>query len=69
MDDDFCLLPEDLSEYIEEHTSPVEALLSALDRDTHVNVLCPRMLSGAYQGKLLEMREDLRSGVPAIRSL
>ena len=54
MDDDFCLLPEDLSEYIEEHTSPVEALLSALDRDTHVNVLCPRMLSGAYQGKLLE---------------
>ena len=54
MDDDFCLLPEELSEYIEEHTSPVESLLSALDRDTHVNVLCPRMLSGAYQGKLLE---------------
>ncbi len=52
--DDFCLLPEELSGYIEGHTSPVEPLLSALDRDTHVNVLCPRMLSGAYQGKLLE---------------
>ena len=54
MNEDFSLLDPALEAYVEASTSPVEPLLEALDRDTHVNVLCPRMLSGAYQGKLLE---------------
>lgn len=49
------LLPEDLMAYAEAHTTPADAFLQALERDTYVNVLCPRMISGAYQGKLLEM--------------
>lgn len=53
--EDFELIPEELDAYARAHTSPVDPLLEELDRDTHVNVLCPRMLSGAYQGKLLEM--------------
>ncbi|MDE6493232.1 MAG: O-methyltransferase [Bacteroidales bacterium] len=55
MDGDFALLPEDLMAYAEAHTSPAGSFLQALERDTYVNVLCPRMISGAYQGKLLEM--------------
>ncbi len=55
MDNDFTLIPEDLQRYAEAYTSPVGPLLDRLERDTHVNVLDPRMLSGAYQGKLLEM--------------
>ncbi|MDE5575237.1 MAG: O-methyltransferase [Bacteroidales bacterium] len=41
--------------YAEAHTTPADAFLQALERDTYVNVLCPRMISGSYQGKLLEM--------------
>lgn len=55
MDGDFDLLPEDLMAYACGHTTPADAFLQALERDTYVNVLCPRMISGAYQGKLLEM--------------
>lgn len=55
MNDDFNLIPRELEQYAQDHTSPVDPLLERLDRDTHVNVLCPRMLSGAYQGKMLEM--------------
>ena len=55
MDGDFDLLPEALMAYAEAHTTPADAFLQALERDTYVNVLCPRMISGSYQGKLLEM--------------
>lgn len=55
MDNDFTLIPEDLQLYAEAHTTAAGPLLERLERDTHVNVLDPRMLSGSYQGKLLEM--------------
>lgn len=55
MDGDFELLDTALSEYVCAHTTPAELFLQALERDTYVNVLCPRMISGSYQGKLLEM--------------
>ncbi|MCM1169750.1 MAG: O-methyltransferase [Bacteroides sp.] len=55
MDGDFDLLPEDLMDYACAHTTPADPFLQALERDTYVNVLCPRMISGSYQGKLLEM--------------
>ncbi len=44
-----------LDKYIQEHTSPEDALLSELDRETNLRVVQPRMISGHIQGKLLEM--------------
>lgn len=40
--------------YCEKHTSPVSAILQELDRETHVKTLYPQMLSGPFQGKLLQ---------------
>ncbi|MFD2246032.1 O-methyltransferase [Pontibacter ruber] len=48
-------LDEDLQRYAEEHTSPESALLQRLNRQTHLNVMKPRMLSGHLQGRLLSM--------------
>ncbi len=44
-----------LENYIIEHTSPETELLGELNRETHVKVLFPRMMSGHIQGKFLEM--------------
>lgn len=44
-----------LEQYIHSHTSPEEALLHELDRETHLRVVQPRMLSGHIQGRLLEL--------------
>lgn len=41
--------------YVEAFTTKENELLYKINRDTHVNVLNPRMISGSYQGKLLEM--------------
>ncbi len=43
----------DLNEYIAAHTSPEPHLLYQINRQTHLNVLQPRMLSGHVQGRLL----------------
>lgn len=44
-----------LERYVHDHTEPEEALLRELDRETHLRVVAPRMLSGHVQGKLLKM--------------
>ena len=44
-----------LEEYILAHIDEEGSLLAELNRDTHVNVLRPRMLSGHLQGKILKM--------------
>jgi predicted O-methyltransferase YrrM len=44
-----------IQKYSEEHTSRESPLLAKINRDTHANVLMPRMLSGALQGRLLAM--------------
>ena len=44
-----------LEKYIHDHTSPEDALLHELDRETNLRVIQPRMISGHVQGKLLEM--------------
>ena len=44
-----------LEDYIIDHTSPEAKLLQELNRETHVKVLFPRMMSGHLQGKFLEM--------------
>lgn len=52
-------LPEDLQNYIENHTSEESALLKKIDRDTHAQVLMSRMLSGHVQGRFLSMMSKL----------
>lgn len=44
-----------LERYIHDFSSPEEELLHELDRQTHLRVVQPRMLSGHIQGKLLEL--------------
>ena len=48
-------LDKELEKYILEHTDKEDELLKELDRETNLNVLRPRMLSGHLQGKILEM--------------
>lgn len=44
-----------LDEYIDEHISEEPDLLKKLNRETHVQVINPRMLSGHLQGRILKM--------------
>jgi caffeoyl-CoA O-methyltransferase len=48
-------LPDDIARYVEEHTSPESDLLKKISRETHAQVLMPRMLSGHVQGRFLAM--------------
>lgn len=41
-------------EYCAAHTSPVLEILYELERETHLRTLSPQMLSGTYQGVLLQ---------------
>ena len=47
--------PEDLQKYVEDHTEPESDLLQQINRETHLHVLKPRMLSGHLQGRVLSM--------------
>ena len=44
-----------IEEYILSHSDDEGALLKALERDAHVNLLRPRLLSGHLQGRILKM--------------
>jgi caffeoyl-CoA O-methyltransferase len=48
-------LAEEIEEYSVAHTENESALLKSLNRETHANVLSPRMLSGHLQGRFLSM--------------
>ncbi len=48
-------LAEDLESYILSHIDKEPDFLKKLNRDTYVNVLRPRMLSGHLQGRILKM--------------
>ncbi|WP_375581009.1 O-methyltransferase [Marivirga tractuosa] len=48
-------LDPDLDKYIEAHTEPESELLYKINRETHTEVLKPRMLSGHLQGRVLSM--------------
>jgi len=48
-------LKKEIEEYAEGHTSPESDVLSRLNRETHIKVMQPRMLSGHLQGRLLSM--------------
>jgi caffeoyl-CoA O-methyltransferase len=43
-----------IAEYVEKHSTAEDRLLAQINRETHLRVLNPRMLSGPLQGKLLE---------------
>ena len=48
-------IPEEIDEYVCEHSEKETELLYELNRETHINVLIPRMLSGHLQGRMLSM--------------
>lgn len=48
-------IQKDIQDYSAQHTSPAGELLEKIDRETNLNVLRPRMLSGHVQGRILSM--------------
>ena len=46
---------KEIEAYCLAHTDSEPEMLAAINRDTHVNLLKPRMLSGHFQGRLLAM--------------
>lgn len=49
------LLSDELTNYLERYCEPEDELLKHINRETHLKVLMPRMLSGHYQGRVLSM--------------
>lgn len=49
------MFTDEIDTYILSHIDEEGELLSALNRDAHVNLLRPRMLSGHLQGRILKM--------------
>lgn len=47
------ILPDDLQTYLDTHCDPEPAWLQTIDRETHLKVLKPHMVSGHYQGRVL----------------
>lgn len=47
------ILPNALLAYLDDHCDPEPEALQKLNRETHIKVLKPHMLSGHYQGRLL----------------
>ena len=54
-------LDSNLEAYVAKHTEQEPILLQKLARETQLKVLQPRMLSGAYQGRLLALLSKLAS--------
>ncbi len=52
-------LPPEIERYAEMHTETEPLLLQELDRETNMNVLMPRMLSGKMQGRVLSFISKL----------
>jgi len=53
------LIKEDLQDLLLKFCEPESGLLQRIDRETHLRVLMPRMLSGHYQGRVLSMLSKL----------
>jgi caffeoyl-CoA O-methyltransferase len=49
------LIKEDLQDLLLKFCEPENELLQRIDRETHLQVLMPRMLSGHYQGRVLSL--------------
>ncbi len=48
-------IDEKLAAYVEAHTQDESEILKKINRDTHLKVMMPRMLSGHLQGQVLSM--------------
>ena len=48
-------IAQELDDYVCKHTSPENELLAKLNRETHLKIMQPRMLSGHFQGRVLSM--------------
>lgn len=49
----------DLDDYVTYHSENEPELLAQLNRETHLKILLPRMLSGHFQGRVLSMLSKL----------
>jgi predicted O-methyltransferase YrrM len=49
------VIPVELQQYAEKHTTEENPLLKKINRETHAQILHPRMLSGQLQGRFLSM--------------
>ncbi len=52
-------LPQNIDDYAVAHSQPEPEILKQLSRQTHLEVLQPRMCSGHYQGRVLSMLSKL----------
>ena len=52
-------LPKDIEEYVLRHTPQESAVLHKINRETHLKVMQPRMLSGHFQGQLLRFLVEM----------
>lgn len=52
-------IPEDIEDYVVNHSENEPELLQQLNRETYQKILQPRMLSGHYQGRVLSMISKL----------
>src|SRR5207248_189089 len=52
-------ISETISNYSEQHSEPESELLNALNRETHLKAMSPRMLSGHLQGRVLSFISKL----------
>jgi len=55
------MISEELQNLLLKYCEPEEELLQQIDRETHLKVLMPRMLSGHYQGRVLSMISKMNS--------
>jgi predicted O-methyltransferase YrrM len=53
-------ISEELQQYLDTHSAQEPELLQQLNRETHQKVLQPRMLSGAFQGRILSLLSKLK---------
>lgn len=52
-------IDQKIQDYAEQHTDKEPEVLQLLNRETHVKVLQPRMLSGHLQGRILSMMSKM----------
>lgn len=52
-------IEQNLLDYVTQHSEKEPELLQKLNRETHQKVLQPRMLSGAFQGRVLSLLSNL----------
>ncbi len=50
---------EEMTRYLENHSSPEPSYLTELERETHLKVTMPHMISGAQQGRFLSLLSKL----------